>query len=116
MAIGQVIDMARSKLKRDSIKQPPVSVESMVEALKPIISLGTVAIGIVIWAFTTFAEKNYVKEQNAMIMNTIEQRHREALEHSDMNRDRMMSVLVGIQDTVKTIESRTWAQETQKKK
>ena len=87
---------------------------SILGQLTPFITTGSLVVGVVIWAFNTFAQVSWVKEQNSLLMTTIEQRHKEAIERSDINRDRVLSVLSEVKDTVKTIETRTW--ETQKSK
>lgn len=96
-------------------KLPTRAENSLIRELKPLIGVGAVVVGIVVWAFNTFAQISYVKEQNTAMLATIEQRHKEAIEHSDMNRDRMLSVLMEVKETVKTIENRFWSETNARK-
>lgn len=70
----------------------------------PFVTLGSVLVGVVVWAYSTFAPLAYVKEQNQQILTLIEQRNKEAIDHSDMNRDRMMSIMQDIKESIHLIQ------------
>jgi len=105
-----ILIMRRRITFKDSNKET-----SILKELTPLITTGMLVTGVVIWAFNTFAQVSWVKEQNNLLMNTIEQRHKEAIERSDLNRDRVLSVLGEVKETVKTIETRTWSETKGKK-
>jgi len=71
--------------------------KSFLEELNPTISLGALLIGAVVFMFSTFSTIKYVDDK-----------HAEAILHSDQNRERMLGIILEVRDSVKTIESRTW--------
>lgn len=78
---------------------------AVISALSPTVNMIVLVTGLVVWAFNTFAQISYVKEQNQQLLSLVEQRHRDAIDHSDMNRERMMSVLMEVKETVKSLEA-----------
>jgi hypothetical protein len=74
--------------------------------------------GIPIWVFTTFATQAYVKESNNQIYKNIEERHLDAIAHSDLNRASVENelrdqtgTLTEIRDTLRTLEERIWLEQ-----
>jgi hypothetical protein len=90
--------MKRSKGKTSS--------NTILAALNPTINVVVLITGLVVWAFQTFAQISYVKEQNAQLISLVEQRHKDAVEHSDMNRDRMLSILNEMKELIKLVDMR----------
>lgn len=61
-----------------------------------VIALAMVA-SIVVWSYTTFATQVELKD-----------RYKATIEHSDMNRDRMISLIQQTHDLAEKIDARTW--------
>lgn len=76
--------------------------------------LGGLVMGMA-YIFTTFATSSYVDKSVQGSMKYTDDKHAEAIAHSDANRASMAGEITGlkalmveIKDTVKTIETRTW--------
>jgi hypothetical protein len=89
--------------KKPTVKFGP---NAILDALHPTLNTVILVVGIVVWAFNTFAQISYVKETNQQILGTIEARHKEAIDHSDMNRERMLAILTDLKDSMKSLEMR----------
>lgn len=76
--------------------------------LDPLMSFTIGVVGGMAYVFTNFASVAYVDKTNEKTVKYVDQRFAEAIEHSDMNRERMMAILGEIKDSVKTVEARTW--------
>lgn len=85
---------------------PERRAQTLVQQLQPIITVAVLVTGIVIWAYQTFAQLSYVKEQNTALMLLIETRHKESNDHSDANRARMESLMADIRDSLKLIQQK----------
>lgn len=91
---------------------------NIISSLNPAVNMVILAIGIVVWAFNTFAQityvkeqnfaqMSYVKEQNAAMTLLIEARHKEALLSIETSRERVLGLLVDVKDSVKLLETRS---------
>lgn len=92
-----------------------VPMERWIPWLSFVLTFVVAVIAVPIWVFTTFATQAYVKDANIQLTKYVDERHAEAVAHSDANRTAMQgliektdAVLNDIKDTVKSIEQRTW--------
>lgn len=93
------------------------SLVGFLDNLHPLIKLIAPVIGVLLWLQSNFATIQMYHEQEKKIIETnqrldgqykelkqiVEQRHMESLSHSNDNRDRMMSVMAEIKDSLKTL-------------
>src|SRR3954467_6990141 len=94
--------MARERIRK-------ITGNAILNTLHPTINTMVLVVGIVVWAFNTFAQISYVKEQNQQILNVVESRHKDAIDHSDQNRERVLAVLVELRESMKSLELRILA-------
>lgn len=88
----------------------------VLDSLHPTIALIAAVVGVVVWAYSTFATIGYVKEQHKETTALIEQRFLESKEHSDMNRDRQIAVMNEIKEMVRELQARIDAAPPQRKR
>ena len=87
-------------------KTKKLNSNQIIAGVYPTLNMIVLTTGLVVWAFNTFAQISYVKEQNTQIMSMVEQRYKDAIVHSDMNKERILSVMLEVKDSVKSLESR----------
>lgn len=80
----------------------------VIKAVRPwaLFFIGSVSLttSIILWTFATFATKEQLKDT----VELVNDKHKQAIEHSDANFKANREPLVNIQESLKTIESRTW--------
>jgi hypothetical protein len=74
------------------------------------------------YIYNTFATTSYVDKNIGTTLKYVDDKHADAISHSDANRAAMFaeiksqqSILSEIKDTVKTIETRTWESQGHKR-
>jgi hypothetical protein len=88
----------------------------VITVLAPYVQLAVLCVGIVLWAYNTFAQISYVKEQNASLQGQIEKGQKEQQDFCDRNRQRVETVLGDVKETVKSLELRIIAYQEGKRR
>ena len=87
-------------------RRPVTRAPNLLRDVHPLFTIGAAVAGIVAWSFNTFAQLSYVREQNNNLTTLIEQRHKDAIEHSDQNFQQMVALMEGIKNSLQNIERR----------
>lgn len=96
--------MPRRPSQRPQARQTPR--RSVFDELYPTAIVGAAVVGIVVWAYSTFAQINWVKDNLAQVTTLIESRHNDAIVHSDMNRDRLLASLEELKELTRALIER----------
>jgi hypothetical protein len=85
-------------------KKPPEL--SAYEQLQPMLNVVTVGVGIVIFCYNTFAQLSYVKEQQLQMQTLVDQRFKDAINHSDQNMKHTLTAIDGVKQLVQNIDNK----------
>lgn len=80
--------------------------KNILRELFPITSFVGAFVGIVVWVYSTFATQAQLRENVDQLKQAIKTSHDSTIEHSDLNRDRMLTAIEGIKDALKVVDQR----------
>lgn len=90
--------MARKRNQQNTLE--------IAQILAPYIQTAGIIAGIVLWAYSTFAQISYVKEQNQSLQMQIEKSQKELQEFSDRSTKHLEGSILDLKDLIKSLELR----------
>lgn len=80
--------------------------DSIINQMQPTVAVVVLALSGVAWAYNTFAQITTVRDEVSNIKSIIETRHQTAIQHSDQNKEIMLSALGEIKDSLRIIQDK----------